>query len=103
MWQIALQKTYRRGCFTRYFTSAIRFRFRNLYRDYVLKNFVQIGEYHDFYGNTYQILVESDYARAYREKHREHCRRSYAKKRAQRISALQPPSKDGQDDLGSPL
>ena len=85
LWQIALQKTYRRGCFTRYFATAIRFRFSNLYRDYVLKNLVRIGEYQDFYGNTYQILVISDYARNYREKHREHCRRSYAKKRARKL------------------
>ena len=93
LWQIALQKTYRRGCFTRYFATAIRFRFSNLFRDYVLKNLVRIGEYQDFYGNTYQILVVSDYAKNYREKHREHCRRSYSKKRARRLS-----TKDGQDE-----
>ena len=93
LWQIALQKTYRRGCFTRYFATAIRFRFSNLFRDYVLKNLVRIGEYQDFYGNIYQILVVSDYARNYREKHREHCRRSYAKKRARRLN-----TKDGQDE-----
>ena len=86
LWKIALQKTYRRGCFTRYFATAIRFRFSNLFRDYVLKNLVRIGEYQDFYGNTYQILVVSDYAKNYREKHREHCRRSYAKKQAQQLS-----------------
>ena len=86
LWKIALQKTYWRGCFKRYFTNAIRFRFNNLFRDYVLKNLVRIGEYQDFYGNTYQILVVSDYAKNYREKHREHCRRSYAKKQAQQLS-----------------
>ena len=93
LWQIALQKTYRRGCFTRYFATVIRFRFSNLYRDYVLKNLVRIGEYQDFYGHTYQILVVSDYAKNYREKHREHCRRSYAKKRGRRVN-----TKDGQDE-----
>ena len=93
LWQIALQKTYRRGCFTRYFATAIRFRFSNLFRDYVLKNLVRIGEYQDFYGNTYQILVVSDYAKNYHEKHREQCRRSYAKKRARRVN-----TKDGQDE-----
>ena len=86
LWQIALQRSYRQGCFTRYFATAIRFRFSNLFRDYVLKNLVRIGEYQDFYGNTYQILVVSDYAKNYREKHREHCRRSYAKKRARKLS-----------------
>ena len=60
LWQIALQKTYRRGYFKRYFTSAIRFRFSNLFRDYVLKNLVRVGEYQDFYGITYQILVVSE-------------------------------------------
>jgi hypothetical protein len=93
LWQIALQRSYRQGCFTRYFATAIRFRFSNLYRDYVLKNLVRIGEYQDFYGNTYQILVVSDYAKNYREKHREHCRRSYAKKRGRRVN-----TKDGQDE-----
>ena len=93
LWKIALQKSYRRGCFTRYFTTAIRFRFSNLFRDFVLKNLVRISEYQDFYGNIYQILVVSDYARNYREKHREHCRRSYAKKRARRLN-----TKDGQDE-----
>ncbi len=85
LWQIALQRSYRQGCFTRYFATAIRFRFSNLFRDYVLKNLVRIGEYQDFYGNTYQILVVSDYAKNYREKHREHCRRSCAKKRARKL------------------
>jgi len=93
LWKIALQKTYRRGCFKRYFKSAIRFRFSNLFRDYVLKNLVRVGEYQDFYGITYQILVVSDYAKNYREKHREHCRRSYAKKRGRRVN-----TKDGQDE-----
>jgi hypothetical protein len=93
LWQIALQRSYRQGCFTRYFATAIRFRFSNLFRDYVLKNLVRIGEYQDFYGNTYQILVVSDYAKNYREKHREHCRRSYAKKRGRRVN-----TKDGQDE-----
>ena len=102
LWKIALQKTYRRGCFTRYFTTAIQFRFSNLYRDYVLKNYVRIGEYQDFYGNTYQILVKSDYARAYREKHREHCRRSYARKRARkRLQQLQQLKSSPNDSHGN--
>jgi hypothetical protein len=93
LWQIALQRSYRQGCFTRYFATAIRFRFSNLFRDYVLKNLVRIGEYQDFYSNTCQILVVSYYAKNYREKHREHCRRSYAKKRAREVS-----TKDVQDE-----
>lgn len=61
LWQIALKKTYRRGRFTRCLTTAIRFRFSNLLRDYVLRNLVRIGECQDLYGSTYQILVVSDY------------------------------------------
>lgn len=87
LWKIALYKNYRRGSFKKYFATAFRFHLSNLFRDYVLRNYICIGECTDFYGNTFQILIESDYARAFREKHREHCRRSYAKKRTQQLSS----------------
>lgn len=93
LWKIALQNNYRRDSFKKYFATAIRFHLSNLFRDYVLRNYICIGECTDFYGNTFQILIESDYARAYREKHREHCRRSYAKKRAQQVSSKE--NRDG--------
>lgn len=86
LWKIALNKNYKTGNFHNYFISAIRFHYCNLYRDYVLKNFIRIGGYEDIRGNTYQILVEAPAAERYREKHREHCRRSAAKRRA-----AQPP------------
>ena len=89
LWKIAIQKNYRRGSFKKYFATAIRFHLSNLYRDYVLKNYICIGGYTDLYGNAYQILIESDYAKNYREKHREHCRRSYAKKRREQLQQLQ--------------
>ena len=82
IWQIAVKKNYKTGNFHNYFISAIRFRFYNLYRDFVLKNFIRIGGYEDCRGNTYEILVEAEYAKTYREKHSEHCRRHYAKKKA---------------------
>lgn len=93
LWKIALHKNYRRGSFKKYFATAIRFHLSNLFSDYVLRNYICIGECTDFYGNTFQILIESDYARAYREKHREYCRKSYAKKRALQLSAKQ--NRDG--------
>ena len=82
LWQIATKRNYKKGSFRSYFTSAIRFRYCNLYRDYVLKNFIRIGGYEDIRGNTFEILVEADYAKHYREKHREECRKSYERKKA---------------------
>ena len=82
LWKIALKRNYRSANFHNYFVSAIRFRYNNLYRDYVLKNYIRIGGYEDIRGNTYEILVEAEYAKTYREKHSEHCRRHYAKKKA---------------------
>ena len=82
IWKIALKRNYRSANFHNYFVSAIRFRYNNLYRDYVLKNYIRIGGYEDIRGNTYEILVEAEYAKTYREKHSEYCRRHYAKKKA---------------------
>ena len=82
LWQIATKRNYKKGSFKNYFISSIRFRYCNLYRDYVLKNFIRIGGYEDLRGNTYEILVEADYAKQYREKHREECRKSYERKKA---------------------
>ena len=82
LWKIATKRNYKKGSFRSYFISAIRFRYCNLYRDYVLKNFICIGGYEDIRGNTFEILVEADYAKQYREKHREECRKSYERKKA---------------------
>ena len=82
LWKIATKRNYKKGSFRSYFISAIRFRYCNLYRDYVLKNFIRIGGYEDIRGNTFEILVEADYAKQYREKHREECRKSYERKKA---------------------
>jgi len=82
LWKIAAKRNYKKGSFKNYFISAIRFRYCNLYRDYVLRNFIRIGGYEDIRGNTFEILVEADYAKHYREKHREECRKSYERKKA---------------------
>ena len=73
---------FKKGLFRGYFGSAIRKRLVNIYRSYTLKNFVCIDEQVDCRGNVTKTMVESDYARAYREKHREQCSAWYAKKKA---------------------
>ena len=87
LWKIATKRNFKMGCFKNYFISAVRFHLRNLYRDYVLKNFIRIGGYEDIRGNTYEILVEADFAKEYRAKHREECRKSYERKKAREAAA----------------
>ena len=82
LWQIAVRKNYKTGNFRNYFISAIRFHYYNLFRAYVLKNMIRIGGYEDIRGNTYEILVEAEYAKRYREKHREDCKKSLERKKA---------------------
>ena len=81
LWKIAVKRNFRAGNFRNYFVSAIRFCYSNLYRDYVLKNYIRIGGYEDNRGNTFEILVEAEYARQYRERHKEYCKMHYAKKK----------------------
>ena len=82
LWQIAVRKNYKTGNFRNYFISAIRFHYYNLFRAYVLKNMIRIGGYEDIRGNTYEILVESDYVKTYREKQKEVARKSNERKKA---------------------
>ena len=125
IWKIALRGKYRRGSFKRYFGRAIRYRLSNVFRDYVLRNYVRVnsvsggghssaGGYRgsrrsrgsssagflDSYGNGYQVFVESDYAKNYRIKHREQCRRSYAKKK-ERLSRQSGVKDVGPGDEGT--
>ena len=86
IWQIADKKNYKTGNFHNYFISATRFRYYNLYRDFVLKNLIRIGGYEDCRGNTYEILVEAEYAKQYREKHREDCKKSNERKKAKKAA-----------------
>jgi hypothetical protein len=81
-WTIISKGSFKKGLFRVYFGSAIRKRLVNIYRTYTLKNLVCIDEQVDCRGNVTKTMVESDYARAYREKHREQCRAWYAKKKA---------------------
>ena len=81
-WTIISKGSFKKGLFRVYFGSAIRKRLVNIYRTYTLKNLVCIDEQVDCRGNVTRTMVESDYARAYREKHREQCRAWYAKKKA---------------------
>ena len=81
LWQIAVRKNYKTGNFRNYFISAIRFHYYNLFRAYVLKNMIRIGGYEDIRGNTYEILVESDYVKTYREKQREASRKKQERKK----------------------
>ena len=86
-WQIIVRGTFRTGNFSAYYGSAIKKRFANIYRVYTLKNLICIGQREDVYGNLTSILVVSDYARAYREKHRRHCRESCARKKEREAEA----------------
>ena len=85
-WTIISKGSFKKGLFRVYFGSAIRKRLVNIYRTYTLKNLVCIDEQVDCRGNVTKTMVESDYARAYREKHREQCRAWYAKKKASQPS-----------------
>ena len=84
LWQIAEKKNYKvaeNKKFRSYFISAMRFHYCNLYRDYILKNFIRIGGYEDIRGNTYEILVEPEQAKRYRERHQEDCKRYNERKK----------------------
>lgn len=62
----------------------------NLYRDYVMKNMIQINESEDLYNYGYQVatLVVDEYALEYREKQKERNR-----KWAERTGRVKPASK----------
>ena len=84
VWKIISNGRFKGGKFANYYISAIRRRYISLYRSYTLKNAIRISESEDLYNYGYQVctLVESDYARQYREKHREQCKAWYERKKA---------------------
>ena len=82
VWEIISKGTFKGGKFATYYGGALRKRLVNIYRGYTLKNPVYIGETVDLKGNATRILGESDYAKAYREKHRAECKAWYEKKKA---------------------
>lgn len=84
LWQLMKSKKYNwKDKFSTLFYAAFERRCINLYRDYVLKNMIVLTEAEDIYGYGYHLtrLVEDEYAKRYREKHREECRRWYEKHR----------------------
>ena len=82
VWEIISRGTFKSGKFATYYTAAIKKRLVNIYRDYTLKNLICIGEHEDCRGNVTKTMVEADYAREYREKHRAQCKAWYEKKKA---------------------
>ena len=85
-WEIISRGNFKSGVFSTYYGAAVRNHLIRIYRDYNLKNLVCIGESEDCRGNITRILVESDYAREYREKQRQRSKAFYKKKKAE-----QPP------------
>ena len=81
-WEIISRGNFKGGKFSTYFAGAIRNRLIRIWRDYNLKNLVCIGEGEDCRGNITRILVESDYAKEYREKQRQRSKAWYEKKKA---------------------
>ena len=81
-WQIISKGSFKSGRFATYYGAAIRKRLVNIYRDYTLKNLICVGESEDCRGNITKMMVEADYAKAYREKHRAQCKAWYEKKKA---------------------
>jgi len=85
-WKIISRGNFKGGVFSTYYGAAVRNHLIRIFRDYNLKNLVCIGEAEDCRGNITRILVESDYAREYREKQRQRSKAWYEKKKA-----AQPP------------
>lgn len=84
VWKVISNGGFKGGKFANYYISAIRRRYISLYRSYTLKNAIRISESEDLHHYGYQVctLVESDYAKQYREKHREQCKAWYERKKA---------------------
>lgn len=80
LWTLIQSRKYdSRGKFSTLFYTAFDRKCTNLYRDYVLKNLIQLAEQEDLYHYGYHTttFAEDAYAEKYREQHREHCRRWY--------------------------
>ena len=85
-WEVISRGNFKGGRFSTYYGAAVRNHLIRIFRDYNLKNLVCIGEAEDCKGNITRIMVESDYAREYREKQRQRSKAWYEKKKA-----AQPP------------
>ena len=95
VWKIIDGGGFKGGKFANYYTTAIRRKYIDLYRSYVLKNAICISKSEDIYIYGCQIctLVESDYARRYREKHKAQCKAWNERKKAERLASGQPASR----------
>ncbi len=93
MWDIIRKDNFKGGKFSTYYGKAIRLRLAHIWRQYNLKNLVCIDESEDDYGNTYRILVESDYIKEYRVKRAAEQKRYYEKRKAKQPPKSKKPSK----------
>jgi hypothetical protein len=81
IWKIISERKFTSGSnFNALFYKSFENKCITIYRNYVLHNLIVVSEY-DYDGEIHSILVEADYAKKYREKHREECRRWYEKNR----------------------
>ena len=82
LWRLIQSRKYDgKRKFSNLFYSAFEHKCINLYRDYVLKNMVQLYTGEDYYNYGYRVvtLVEDEYVQQYREKQRERNKRWYEK------------------------
>ena len=82
LWRLIQSRKYDgKRKFSNLFYSAFEHKCINLYRDYVLKNMVQLYTDEDYYNYGYRVvtLVEDEYVQQYREKQRERNKRWYEK------------------------
>lgn len=82
LWRLIQSRKYDgKRKFSNIFYSAFEHKCINLYRDYVLKNMVQLYTGEDYYNYGYRVvtLVEDEYVQQYREKQRERNKRWYEK------------------------
>ena len=93
LWHLVQSQTYNgSGKFSSLFYTAFDRKCINLYRDYVLKNFIEISESDDLYCYGYRVatFVEDEFAKSYREKHREQCSRWYEENRKKPAAEPKP-------------
>ena len=92
-WEVISRGNFKGGNFSTYYGAAVRNHLIRIFRDYNLKNLVCIGETEDCRGNITRILVESDYAKEYREKQRQRSKAWYEKKKAEKAHVNPPKEK----------
>lgn len=86
-WKIIFSGNFKGGSFAVYFGKAMRNYLCRIFRDFSMKNLICIGQKEDDHGNVTSILVEAEYAVAYREKQRERNKRYYERKKVEAAEA----------------